>query len=278
MRRIDRLARDEVKSWAIKANHTLALAFTLLLTPLAVAEAGSISWSETYTATIDQRQLDYSNESYGTFVNEYGWTRPVSLSLWQEFVAETNSDLNAVILFASTSMGESSPSFDLKIYEGRGVGGTLLESTTFSWTTDSREGRWQPFVLDNPVAMQAGGHYTFSVENLSTNDGIKLRSSYFLGIDSGTNPYADGSCMWQGYQMRAVEGDLDGVWGNASDPSGELNQSTCMDLAFQTATSIQVIDPIPEPSTYAMIGAGALGLLALRRRRTVCRPPDGQAR
>ena len=36
MRRIDRLARDEVKSWAIKANHTLALAFTL-----ATAEVGS---------------------------------------------------------------------------------------------------------------------------------------------------------------------------------------------------------------------------------------------
>ena len=269
MRRIDRLARDEVKSWAIKANHTLALAFTLLLTPLAAAEAGSISWSETYTATIDQRQLDYSNETYGAFVNGYEWTRPVSLSLWQEFVAETNSDLNAVILFASTSMGESSPSFDLKIYEGRGVGGTLLESTTFSWTTDSLEGRWQPFVLDNPVAMQAGSNYTFSVENLSMDDGIKLRSSFVSDGNLGDNPYADGSCMWQGYQMHLVpvEDDADGVRGNASDPSGELNQSTCMDLAFQTATSIQVMDPVPEPSTYAMIGAGVLGLLAMRRRR-----------
>ncbi len=275
MRQIDRLARDAVKSWVLKANHTLALAFTLLLTPLAVGEAASISWSETYTATIDQRQLDYSNVNYGTPVNEYGWTRPVSL--WQEFVAETNSDLNAVILFASTSMGESSPSFDLKIYEGQGVGGTLLESTTFSWTTDSWEGRWQPFVLDNPVAMQAGGHYTFSVENLSMYDGIRLQTSFAPG-GIGDNPYTNGSCMWQGYQMRQDSEATDGVWGNTSDPSGDLNQSTCMDLAFQTATSIQVMDPVPEPSTYAMIGAGALGLLALQRRRAVCRPPDGQAR
>lgn len=213
----------------------LGLAFL----PLVQVSAQNIDWTETYSGSIDQTQLSLGT-SWGFFSNLYGWDRDVTL--WQEFTAGQTGDLAGIALY----MIDSAPSgnFDLNIYSGTGVEGSLLQSTNISWVTDYNtvhplDEIWYTFQLDSTIGLTSGLTYTFSIENLSSDSIIKTAVS----STGGSDPYPDGVYMHQGYQM----------------PSTYTQGGTAEDIAFQTVM-------VPEPSTYALfIGILCFGWVAIRR-------------
>lgn len=210
-----------------------------------VAQAGTMDWNAIPSGTIDQQQTDTSEMSWALSANVYNWTRAVSL--WQEFVAGTSGDLTAINLY-SRNLSSTAYSFDLNVYAGRGVAGTLLGSTTFTSLANSQGTfAWRPFTLETPVALVAGGDYTFSIENSSMNSPMRITSSPY-NQPPVSNAYPAGSCMWQGYQM---------VSGDYADPTGALNTSSSFDVSFQTVV-------VPEPATMAMLALGGMAMLKRR--------------
>jgi hypothetical protein len=106
---------------------------------------------------------------------DYSW----SGTAWQSFTAEENYDLTGVAIYHTSTDTDTR---DVRIFEGAGLGGTLLSTTTD--VAFAGEG-WTQGTLASPVTLTAGQTYTFAIGTASDfhlNIRISEYDSYTGGV------------------------------------------------------------------------------------------------
>ena len=121
--------------------------------------------------TLDQEQ---TNTMGGAFNANFG-------PLWQSFVPEIEGDLVQVNLFTGISANAGGT---LSIYEGTGVGGTLLHTQDLPAGDPSSE---ESITLDAPVPLTVGETYTISINGAV----YWWAACYGLCYEEGTSSEAD---------------------------------------------------------------------------------------
>ena len=228
----------------MKISRTLMLA-TISAALTCSAHAGNVDWTLSYNGTVDQSETAGTDLRDGPlYQNIYEWDRAVSA--WQSFQAGMSGTLGGVAV--DVLWANANASVDLNIYSGTGVQGTLLESTSLSWTDgmSSDSGTWETLLFDTPVSVTAGSTYTFSFENPS--------GDALMGVvdASGTDtPYPNGVYMQQGYFM--PNDDY-----TAGTPNASMNFETIMGP----------ITEAPEPPGIALAGLGICALLVVTHLRS----------
>lgn len=170
--------------------------------------------------------------------------------------AQSQMSLNAVtFLIGGYGTGVLNKGFELNIYESSAMGDSPLNSTLLSTQTGALPGsltarNYITFDLDETVIMDTNKYYT--VEFVFTD---------FTGESPGGNAYS-----LRLYTVGAgVDNAIDGRrWIGTTGANGETTYTT------QTTNGlVMYIDatPIPEPSTYSLLGAAAVvGYVVMRKR------------
>jgi len=226
----------------MKINQTLVLATVSAAVSCSV-HAGDVDWTIAYTGTIDQSQVTGTDlRDAPLYQNIYGWDR--SVSAWQSFQAGMTGSLGGIGVDLIWAMPGGS--VDLNIYSGTGVQGTLLESTHLQWTDGlDASGTWQTFLLDAPVALTAGSTYTFSFENIGSDEQLAV-----VNASGEDTPYPNGVYMQQGYFM----------------PGGNYLTGT-PDASMNFETVMGPITAAPEPASATLMVLGLVTVGAFIRRR-----------
>jgi len=226
----------------MKINQTLMLATVSAAVSCSV-HAGNVDWTISYTGTIDQSQVAGTDmRDAPLYQNIYDWDR--SVSAWQSFQAGMTGSLGGIGVDLLWAMPGGS--VDLNIYSGTGVQGTLLESTHLQWIDGlDASGTWQTLLLDAPVALTAGSTYTFSFENIGSDEQLAVINA--SGEDS---PYPNGVYMQQGYFM----------------PGGNYLTGT-PDASMNFETVMGPITAAPEPASATLMALGLITVGAFIRRR-----------
>ena len=174
---------------------------------------------------------------------------------WQQFVAGSTGNLTTVKIHTQNAMS----GLTLNIYEGTGLGGTLLLSQTFTSVAGGVSGTWvseTSIPLSTSVAVVSGNSYTISISNGSTwhvNFGGNL---YAAGVSSfGSNDdfafetyIAASSSAWTNINSNAA-GDLVST-NNLSDLSSASTARTNLGLGT-LATSSAVTSSLITDGTIA---------------------------
>ena len=109
-----------------------------------------------------------------------------STLLWQSFTAGSSGYLSKIDLWDA---GSSTGTFSLKIYEGQGVNGALL-STSSVVTRSNSNYEYVSFIFPDEVNITSSQQYTFAM----------VLSAYSWHMDIGSsNPYSGGIVYYSGY-------------------------------------------------------------------------------
>jgi len=180
--------------------------------------------------TIDQQQLVYNGGLSARTLPGY--------TVWQSFTAGLTGTLTEIDMgFFNNMSGDGT----LTIYSGQGTAGTILETLDVPVVGITQPGAtWDDWSVSVPI--QAGLQYTFEL----TPNPQTLPDPYGVCVGSN-NPYPVSR----------------GVFGGEYT-GGSSYIDTGFDAVFQTKVA-----QTPEPSTAALLGVAAIGLLGYiwRRRR-----------
>jgi len=145
--------------------------------------------------------------------------------------------------------------------------GTLLAQTTVPYNLTPQSFIWN--TLSSPITLQSGQSYTLGSVGTYYNS-----QNPHVGIATDLSPYVSiiGGGTWDAryggtaYQLNDPVGALPyNKTGEGYVVLGPNMQFT----AIPNATPAPTPDVIPEPSTYALFGIGAIGLLMVIRRKKV---------
>jgi hypothetical protein len=177
------------------------------------------------------------------------------------------------------------------------AGSSTPASLLFAGAVDVDVGAWNgnrglyPTVLDPPtggnvVAIDGGSQYRSSISQTIT--GLKVGDSYSLAFYQGAaQQEGDSGATTEQWQVTfGGKIDTSTLMNNASEGVVGWNAQSMFFIATSTSETLTflalgtpsneppvvlladvALTDIPEPTDYAMLGAGALGLMLLRRRR-----------
>jgi hypothetical protein len=175
-------------------------------------------------------------------------------------------------------------------------GSSTPASLLFAGTTDADVGAWNggkglyPTVLNAPtggnvVAIDGGSQYRSSISQTIT--GLKVGDSYSLAFYQGAaQQEGDSGATTEQWQVTfGTKVDTSTLMNNASESTVAWNAQSMFFIATSTSETLTflalgtpsneppvvlladvALTDIPEPTDYALLGAGALGLVLLRRR------------
>jgi hypothetical protein len=183
--------------------------------------------------------LDQSQTKSGYYSG--GWR-----DSWQEFKAGKTGKLEKVSLYISTL---SNPTETIRIYSGRGTGGTLLYTSP---TLSGIKYTWMTHTLTTPVDVVSGSKYTI---RLTATSG----AGNYWGMGIG-NPYPAGKCslthlswdhMFKTYVSPLVPELIVSTSGNVG--IGTLNPTQQLHVAGNVRIEGALYDSVDQPGTNGQI-------------------------
>lgn len=129
---------------------------------------------------------DFGSESLMISQDNFSSVVYTSSMIWQTFKPTSDTYISKIGVYSSE---EVEGSYRVKLYEGEGVGGNLLATSTIDsrlyWDTYG----YLYFEFSNPVNVNNGNTYTFEIEFIS--GGIKI-------MPSSSSTYPNGYCYLEG--------------------------------------------------------------------------------
>ena len=185
---------------------------------------------------------------------------PASTVFWQFSVANTNvaNNWNFVVtdVTPTDTAGSSEVQFNYDTAAGNfraRNGGTFLNLSTGGTPATAV-----------PVVPGMTYNVWFQINNSADNYTVFMQSDGVPGLESRTQVSGTNGISTFGFRNGAAANDLINV--NFGSGYGQPN-TTLFDNIYVDPTAFNAINPVPEPSTWALVGLGSLTLLLARRKR-----------